>query len=81
MRKPTRYLDELWREAVKQVEAGRSVDDVAFELVVSCSTLFRWVKRFVSVPGGVEPGDKKALEAEVRRLQTRLEQSEMERKI
>jgi putative transposase len=65
--KKTRISEEKMIEAVKQIEAGRAVPEIARELGVSDQTLYNWKAKY----GGMEVGDAKrlrALEDENRRL-------------
>jgi putative transposase len=65
--KKTKHSEENIIGAVKQMEAGRPVKDVAREMGVTDQTLYNWKAKF----GGMEVSDAKklrALEEENRRL-------------
>lgn len=65
--KKTKHSEEKIIAAVKQMEAGRSVKDLARELGVTDQTLYNWKAKY----GGMEVSDAKklrALEDENRRL-------------
>ena len=65
--KKTKHSEEKIIGAVKQIEAGRAVKDVARELGVTDQTLYNWKAKH----GGLEVSDAKrlkALEDENRRL-------------
>jgi putative transposase len=65
--KKTKHTEEKIIGAVKQLEAGRPVKEVAREMGVSDQTLYNWKAKF----GGMEVSDAKklrALEEENRRL-------------
>ena len=65
--KKTKHSEEKIISAVKQIEAGRPVEEVARELGVTDQTLYYWKANY----GGVEVSDAKrlrALEDENRRL-------------
>ena len=67
--KKTRFSEEQMVGAVKQLEAGRPVKDVARELGVSEQTLYNWRAKY----GGLELSDVRRLrelEDENRRLKT-----------
>ena len=63
----SRHTEAQMIGALKQVEAGRAVEDVARELGVSKHTLYAWKAKY----GGMESGDAKKmkqLEDENRKL-------------
>jgi putative transposase len=63
----TRYPEEKMIGAVKQLEAGRKVEDVAREVGVSQATIYAWRAKF----GGMSVSDAqrlRQLEDENRRL-------------
>ena len=65
--KKTKHSEEKIIGAVKQLEAGRPVKEVAREMGVTDQTLYNWTAKF----GGMEVRDAKklrALEEENRRL-------------
>jgi putative transposase len=65
--KKTRYSEEQIIGALKQMEAGRKVADLARELGVSEATIYTWKSKF----GGLEVNEArrlKELEDENRRL-------------
>jgi putative transposase len=65
--KKTKHTEEKIIGAVKQLEAGRPVKEVAREMGVTDQTLYNWKAKF----GGMEVSDAKklrALEEENRRL-------------
>ena len=65
--KKTKHSEEKIIGAVKQLEAGRRVKEVAREMGVTDQTLYNWKSKF----GGMEVSDAKklrALEEENRRL-------------
>ena len=65
--KKTKHSEEKMIGAVKQIEAGRSVKEVARDMGVTDQTLYNWKSKF----GGMEVSDAKrlkALEDENRRL-------------
>jgi len=65
--KKTKHSEEKIIGAVKQLEAGRAVKEVAREMGVTDQTLYNWKAKF----GGMEVSDAKklrALEEENRRL-------------
>ena len=65
--KKTKHSEEKIISAVKQIEAGRPVEEVARELGVTDQTLYNWKAKY----GGMEVSDAKrlrALEDENRRL-------------
>jgi putative transposase len=65
--KKTKHTEEKIIGAVKQMEAGRPVKEVAREMGVTDQTLYNWKSKF----GGMEVSDAKklrALEEENRRL-------------
>jgi putative transposase len=65
--KKTKHTEEQIIGAVKQLEAGRPVKEVAREMGVTDQTLYNWKAKF----GGMEVSDAKklrALEEENRRL-------------
>jgi putative transposase len=65
--KTTRYTEEQIIGALKQMEAGRKVADLARELGVSEATIYTWKSKF----GGLEVSEArrlKELEDENRRL-------------
>ena len=65
--KKTKHTEEKIIAAVKQMEAGRSVKELARELGVSDQTLYNWKSKY----GGMEVSDAKrlrSLEEENRRL-------------
>jgi putative transposase len=65
--KKTRYSEEQIIGALKQMEAGRKVADLARELGVSEATMYTWKSKF----GGLEVSEArrlKELEDENRRL-------------
>jgi putative transposase len=65
--KKTRYSEEQIIGALKQMEAGRKVADLARELGVSEATIYTWKSKF----GGLEVSEArrlKELEDENRRL-------------
>src|SRR5579864_6765442 len=65
--KKTKHSEEKIIAAVKQLEAGRPVKELARELGVSDQTLYNWKSKY----GGMEVSDAKklrALEDENRRL-------------
>ena len=65
--KKTKHTEEKIIGAVKQLEAGGAVKDIARELGVTDQTLYNWKSKY----GGIEVSDAKrlrALEDENRRL-------------
>jgi putative transposase len=65
--KKAKYSEEKIIGAVKQMEAGRSVKEVAREMGVTDQTLYNWKSKY----GGMDVNDAKrlkALEDENRRL-------------
>jgi len=65
--KKTKFTEEKIIGAVKQMESGRSVKEVAREMGVTDQTLYNWKSKY----GGMEVSDAKrlrALEDENRRL-------------
>jgi len=65
--KKTKHREEKIIAAVKQLEAGRSVKELARELGVTDQTLYNWKSKY----GGMEVSDAKrlrSLEEENRRL-------------
>jgi len=65
--KKTKHSEEKIIGAVKQLEAGRAVKEVAREMGVTDQTLYNWKAKF----GGMEVSDARklrALEEENRRL-------------
>jgi len=65
--KKTKFTEEKIIGAVKQMESGRSVKELAHELGVTDQTLYNWKAKY----GGMEVSDAKrlrALEDENRRL-------------
>ncbi len=65
--KKTKFTEEKIIGAVKQMESGRSVKEVARELGVTDQTLYNWKSKY----GGMEVSDAKrlrTLEDENRRL-------------
>jgi len=65
--KKTKHTEEKIIGAVKQLEAGRPVKELAREMGVTDQTLYNWKSKF----GGMEVSDAKklrALEEENRRL-------------
>ena len=65
--KKTKHTEEKIIAAVKQLEAGRSVKELARELGVTEQTLYNWKSKY----GGMEVSDAKklrSLEDENRRL-------------
>jgi putative transposase len=65
--KGTRFTEEQMIGAVKQLEAGRTVEEVAREMGVSKATMYGWRARF----GGMSVSDAqrlRQLEDENRRL-------------
>jgi len=65
--KKTKFTEEKIISAVKQVESGRAVKEMARELGVTDQTLYNWKSKY----GGMEVSDAKrlrALEDENRRL-------------
>ena len=65
--KKTKHTEEKIIGAVKQLEAGRPVKELAWEMGVTDQTLYNWKAKF----GGMEVSDAKklrALEEENRRL-------------
>jgi putative transposase len=65
--KKTKHSEEKIIGAVKQMEAGRPVKEIAREMGVTDQTLYNWKAKF----GGMEVSDAKklrALEEENRRL-------------
>jgi putative transposase len=65
--KKSKHTEEKIIGAVKQLEAGRAVKEVAREMGVTDQTLYNWKAKF----GGMEVSDAKklrALEEENRRL-------------
>ena len=65
--KKTKHTEEKIIGAVKQLEAGRAVKELAREMGVTDQTLYNWKAKF----GGMEVSDAKklrALEEENRRL-------------
>lgn len=65
--KKTKYTEEQIIGAVKQLEAGRAVKDVAREMGVTDQTLYNWKAKY----GGMEVSEARrlhALEDENRRL-------------
>ena len=65
--KKTKHTEEKIIGAVKQLEAGRAVKELAREMGVTDQTLYNWKSKF----GGMEVSDAKklrALEEENRRL-------------
>ena len=72
--KKTKHSEEKIIAAVKQMEAGRSVKELARELGVTDQTLYNWKSKY----GGMEVNDAKrlrALEDENRRLKKLLAES------
>ena len=68
MRK-TKFTAERMMEAVKQLEAGRSVKDLGRELGVSDQTLYNWRANYSGMDVN-EARRRRALEEENRRLMT-----------
>ncbi len=67
--KKTKHSEEKIIGAVKQLEAGRSVKELARELGITDQTLYNWKSKY----GGMEVSDAKrlrTLEEENRRLNT-----------
>ncbi len=67
--KKTKHSEEKMIAAVKQLEAGRSVKELARELGVTDQTLYNWRSKYA----GMDVSDAKrlrALEEENRRLKT-----------
>jgi putative transposase len=67
--KKTKHTEAQIIDAVKQMEAGRAVKDVARELGVSDQTLYNWKSKY----GGMDVSEAKRLrelEDENRRLKT-----------
>ena len=67
--KKTKHTEEKIIAAVKQLEAGRSVKELARELGVTDQTLYNWRSKY----SGMDVSDAKrlkALEEENRRLKT-----------
>lgn len=67
--KKTKHSEEKMIAAVKQLEAGRSVKELARELGVTDQTLYNWRSKY----SGMDVSDAKrlrALEEENRRLKT-----------
>jgi len=65
--KKTKYTEEQIIGAVKELEAGRTAQDLARELGVSDQTLYNWKSKY----SGMDVGEAKrlrALEEENRRL-------------
>ncbi len=65
--KKTKYTEEQIIAAVKQMEAGRPVKDLARELGVTDQTLYNWKSKYSGMDVG-EAKRLKSLEDENRRL-------------
>lgn len=78
------YSREFKIEAVKlSYHSDRSVEDVAAELGVSKSSLFRWRQEFGVDPDQAFPGkgQRKERDAEIARLKKALREAKMENEI
>lgn len=85
-KKPPSYTEEFKRDAVRLVEtSGKPKTQVARELGISDSALYRWLKEYgqVSEPRANEQGSPslKDLEAENKRLRREVEVLRQERDI
>lgn len=78
------YSREFRIEAVKlSYKSDRSVEEIAAELGVSKSSLFRWRKQFGADPDQAFPGkgQRKERDAEIARLKKELREAKMENEI
>lgn len=78
------YTDEFRRDAVALVKSsGRPIAQIARDLGVDDATLGKWVRdaRRKNQSAGLPPGEEDAEMQEVRRLQKRIKELEMEREI
>ena len=77
-----RYSEEFRREAVRLVEEGQSVEQVAIDLGVGKTTLWRWREQLSSGrKEGPRPETDEELRKENERLRKRLRVLEEEREI
>lgn len=81
MGRKSKFTEEFKAEAWRMVESGRSVDDVASDLGIGHSTLWRWVRRFRRVRDEPNAAADDALLAENKQLRKRLRELEEEREI
>jgi putative transposase len=78
--KKAKHSEEKIIGAVKQMEAGRSVKEVAREMGVTDQTLYNWKSKY----GGMEVADAKrlrALEDENRRLKEMVADLSLDREV
>ena len=78
--KKTKHREEKIIGAVKQLEAGRAVKEIARELGVTDQTLYNWKSKY----GGMEVADAKrlrALEDENRRLKEMVADLSLDREV
>ena len=80
-RKRRAFTPEFKADAVKLVQAGRSVPNVARELDLTDTALREWVKRAEIDVGHGPPGALTTVEREERRLRREVKRLQMERDI
>ncbi|MFH1811682.1 MAG: IS3 family transposase [Pseudomonadota bacterium] len=81
MGRPSKFSEEFKREAVRLLEAGQSLEQVAVDLGVGHSSLSRWRRHYGMVIDAPTPADGDELREENARLRTRVRVLEEEREI
>ena len=84
-RRRQKFSEEFRAEAVRQcLEGERTIEQVALDLEVSCSTLHRWVQQYEAKQGDGSEGEGPLTETEreeLRMLRRRVRRLEQEREI
>lgn len=77
------YTDEFKRDALRLIDQGRSVAEVARNLGVHVNTLHGWRQQLSSDPDTLGPAQSKQLakDDEIRELKKQLRRAEQERDI
>ncbi len=81
MGRPPKFSEEFKREAVRLVEAGQPLEQVAVDLGVGHSSLSRWKKKYGMAMEVPLPVDDEGLREENSRLRKRVRELEEEREI
>ncbi len=80
MGKQGKYSDEFKREAVRQVEAGRPLGQVARDLGIAKTTLWQW-RAALKDGRSLEAGNESEVRKENARLRRRIRELEEDREI
>ena len=81
MGRPPKYTDDFKREAVRLLDEGQTLEEVAADLNVAHSSLSRWKKRFGPPSDSPPPTDDEGLRRENSRLRRKIRELEEEREI